>query len=641
MNPLRLDAGAVVTHRGARYEIVGAVNLATLLARNLETLKIEHLPIAEVAPDDASLESNPAAHGRPSDPSLIPKALWDEANARFEIIKLLLQLQKRTRATVKARALECNRSVATLYRWIEAYEATGEILSLVRDARTDIGKGRVTPEIEAIISDVIQTHYLTEQRPSVESVIVKIRRHCKAAKLEPPHDNTVRNRIARLPDVLRAARRYGRKAAEQFEGKAGINTDGRWPNDIVQMDHILLDIELVDDEYRLPVGRPWLTALICTRTRIITSYHLSFERPGVDSVGLAISGAILPKEDFIRAHKIDAPWPVWGKMVTLYADNAGEFRAEELQRICANYGINLQWRPVAKPRYGAFVERYAGTLAKRLHELPGTTFSNIRERGEYDSQGKAVITFSAFERILATEILEVYHQSLHSGISTTPLAAWEHGLLGDDEQPGRGLPDRIIGADAERLRIGFMDAEYPTVQTDGLHLLTLTYYDAQVLRPWVGSRSSENPKKGRKFTVRYDPGDVTVVYFHDPDLNEFFPVGLRDATRPKGTTLWQVQAARKWLRDRGIKDVDENKVFRALEKIEEEVASEAAKTKSVRKIQQRAKNELKRAKPLRPAKATAAKQGKPSILPVVRFEGIDEGEIEAPVVVIKPVKRNT
>jgi putative transposase len=108
-------------------------------------------------------------------------------------------------------------------------------------------------EVEAIISDIIQTDYLTEQCPSVRSVILKIRRHCKAVKLEPPHDNTVRNRGARLPDVIRAARRHGRKAAERFEGKAGINNDGCWPHDIVQMDHILLDIELVDDEYRLSV----------------------------------------------------------------------------------------------------------------------------------------------------------------------------------------------------------------------------------------------------------------------------------------------------------------------------------------------------------------------------------------------------
>jgi hypothetical protein len=92
------------------------------------------------------------------------------------------------------------------------------------------------------------------------------------------------------------------------------------------------------------------------------------------------------------------------------------------------------------------------------------------------------------------------------------------------------------------------------------------------------------------------------------------------------------------LREQGIKDVDENKVFRALEKIEAEVASEAAKTKTVRKIQQRAKNDLKRAKPLRPAKPVEGKQGKLSVLPVARFAGIDVDEIEAPEVVVKPAK---
>lgn len=35
-----------------------------------------------------------------------------------------------------------------------------------------------------------------------------------------------------------------------------------------------------------------------------------------------------------------------------------------------------EWRPVAKPRYGAHIERLLGTLNEEIHGLAGTTFSN-------------------------------------------------------------------------------------------------------------------------------------------------------------------------------------------------------------------------------------------------------------------------
>jgi putative transposase len=38
------------------------------------------------------------------------------------------------------------------------------------------------------------------------------------------------------------------------------------------------------------------------------------------------------------------------------------------------------------------VERVIGTMMRLVHdEVPGTTFSNVAERGAYDSDGRAVL----------------------------------------------------------------------------------------------------------------------------------------------------------------------------------------------------------------------------------------------------------
>ena len=35
---------------------------------------------------------------------------------------------------------------------------------------------------------------------------------------------------------------------------------------------------------------------------------------------------------------------------------------------------------------GGHIERLVGTLMRALHELPGATFSNPKQRGNYDSE---------------------------------------------------------------------------------------------------------------------------------------------------------------------------------------------------------------------------------------------------------------
>jgi putative transposase len=54
-----------------------------------------------------------------------------------------------------------------------------------------------------------------------------------------------------------------------------------------------------------------------------------------------------------------------------------------------------------------------------VHELPGTTFSNPTERGDYDSDTTAYLTLGELERWLALAIAGRYHHEVHDGIPRT------------------------------------------------------------------------------------------------------------------------------------------------------------------------------------------------------------------------------
>ena len=80
----------------------------------------------------------------------------------------------------------------------------------------------------------------------------------------------------------------------------------------------------------------------------------------------------------------------------------------------------------------------------RAQALPGTTFSSVAARGAYESEGKAVLTFREFERILALEVLGPYHNEVHATLGRPPVAEWTEGLPGIDlRRPAD--PDKVSG----------------------------------------------------------------------------------------------------------------------------------------------------------------------------------------------------
>ena len=212
-------------------------------------------------------------------------------------------------------------------------------------------------------------------------------------------------------------------AATQLEPIAGNFPMPDAPLGVVQIDHTKVDLILVDDISRQPVGRPWITLAIDIFSRMIAGFYVSFDPPGAMAMGLCVAHAMLPKTTWLAKCGIPTPWPIGhcGHIQMLHLDNAKEFHGTMRDRACQNYGIELHWRPVRKPWYGGHIERWMGTFAQELKSLPGATFSSPAERGAYDSEGQAALTLAEFETWLATFITQVYHQRVHCALGVVPV----------------------------------------------------------------------------------------------------------------------------------------------------------------------------------------------------------------------------
>lgn len=235
---------------------------------------------------------------------------------------------------------------------------------------------------------------------------------------------------------------------------------------------------------------------------------------------------------------------------------------------------------------------------REIHSLAGTTFSNPQEKGEYDADAHASMTLDAFEAWLANLILGEYHNRSHSELKCAPIRKYNDGIFGDDETPGIGILP--IAADPEKLRIDFLPMEERTIQPDGVTLDWIKYY-SPVLDRWVGACDPESRKRSRKFIFRRDPRNISFLYFWDADQRQYYTIHYRNTSRP-AISLWELRAIQRFLADRGRDEIDEDRIFLALNemrRIEEESKND---TRQMRRDRERRRKHREQA-PTPPASA--------------------------------------
>ncbi|PTQ92278.1 putative transposase [Mucilaginibacter yixingensis] len=491
--------------------------------------------------------------------SNLSNAEWEVALKRYYIILPLIDNEPGFTIASVARKSKVTRQ--TIYRWLERYTQTQSVSSLLKDD-TGCPKGtkRIAVDTETIVEEVINSRYLNKQKLSLKKATIDVTLKCREAGLPVPHYSTVRRRIAQISEEQKLARRYDSSiAGYKYDPLLDQFPNADYPLAAVQIDHTKLDILVVDEINRECVGRPWITLAIDVYSRMVVGFYISLDPPGVLGTGLCLSHAILPKELWLSRLDVPGKWPCHGVMRSLYMDNAREFRGRSLERSCQEYGIEINFRPVTKPHYGGHIERLMGTVLREIHALPGTTFSNIKDRKHYDSEGKACFTLTELEKWVADFIVGVYHQRKHSGIGTTPLARYNEGISGNLHQIGVGKDIRMI--DELKLKLDFMPFEERTVQRYGVSIDGIAYY-GDILRKWIHAYNQPNSmdRSKRKFAFKRDPRDISTIYFYDPETEQYYDIRYRNTSYPS-ITIWEHKEILRVLKAQGISRVDENIIF--------------------------------------------------------------------------------
>lgn len=305
--------------------------------------------------------------------------------------------------------------------------------------------------------------------------------------------------------------RDGRVAAKlQREGTKPVWEKPQRPLERVELDWTLVDIKLVDPK-TLKAKNPWLIYAIDVFSGHPLGFYITFDYPDSFAVKQCLMHCILPKT-YLKTLYPDIPreWAAFGIPNELVMDNAAINDSYELESVFNTLGIDPLYPEVSAGHKKGTVERGLKTFNDIMHTLKGTTFSNIFERKQYDSDGEACITLQAFYYIAHYVFVGIVaHNVSHSRFGSTPHDIWKRGYV-DNPQLDYELP--FSKRDIRIMLCG--GSQKRKVQSRGVTIARGWYQSSELMR--LRARFQQEGKEETEVVVRFDYADVKKVYVENP-----------------------------------------------------------------------------------------------------------------------------
>jgi len=481
-------------------------------------------------------------------------------------------------------------SRASIRQWMSDFIDSGcDLRSLVPGYHKYKGKGKSRLPIEdekAITAVLEECKKKPTKRRAGDVRLTVINRivdeQGKRPQEELPSLSTLYRRIHKegFTSILRRQRSPLEKHAEDqvFPGPKPTRILER-----VEIDDTTLDFIVVDLEDRLPIGRPTITKAIDAYSGMPYGFYVGFEPPSYLTVQACLYHGILPKPDCQQLYGTKHSWPVYGLPETLIVDNGHHYTGLNIDYACEQLGIILERMPVKKPWWKGRIESsFYSDDRGLIHTLPGTTFSNVLERGDYDSLKHACISLEGFMELLHIFLLDQYTIDWHDGVGKhggVPTKLWEESVLSGY------IP--CLHHNVNDLRFILYPGELRTVQPSGIEFQTLRYQSTVLasLRSYLESNTyrDRNKSDDKRIHVKYDPMDLSTMYVYDPrpEYEDWLPVPAVDQEYTKDLSIHKHQVIRNYI-SRQKKAVDIYELAEAKKHIQEVVEREYGLTRKIR-----------------------------------------------------------
>lgn len=455
-------------------------------------------------------------------------------------------------------------AASTLQAWMREYETSDDPnIFLINGNAFRAKKKHIDTESEVFLQNEIQLHYASITRPSITSAYKSYKEDLRKENrrradnslpnLHLVSEKTFFNRIKSLPQKELLIAREGYEVARKILKVSKGNLPADYPLDVVEIDHTLMNLYVVDDASFLPLGRPWITAIKDRYSNILLGFYISFHAGGLKSIFGAIKHSLYSHQ---RAYEqwpdIENPWPAFGLGVVYCSDRGSDFMSQQYLSAILDLGASYEYCERRTPWLKGSIERFFGTLESTFFEtMPGKTFNSLANRKDYNPREHAVIRFSTLVYLIHKWAADYHNITPHSRKMASPLELWNEGIeIAPPRYPAfPNALDVILG-----LR------NTGTLQNEGVQLLGLHYAD-------TGLEDLVNDiAKKREVEFIVAPENLGYIHVKDPRNGEYMRVNCSRPDYANGLTLFQHKYLRHEakLRSISINSVDNLLSFRSV-----------------------------------------------------------------------------
>ncbi len=219
-------------------------------------------------------------------------------------------------------------------------------------------------------------------------------------------------------------------------------------------------------------------------------------------------------------------WEAFGVMGKLVVDNGLEFHGKSLEQACLSFDVEIIYTPRKSPWFKGKIERFMRTLNEGVsYGTPGTTFSNIFEKDDYDPAKHAVVRLSALREIVHKWVADYYHQKPHSSLDKAkPAEFWASSTA---------ITSIPLPADPGTIDVMLGKPDTASLTHKGIRCNRLDYNSAELIdwrRQYADKMSVD---------IRIDESNLGYIHVKHPESSCYVKVPALNRQYAEGISLWQ------------------------------------------------------------------------------------------------------
>lgn len=518
-----------------------------------------------------------------------------------------LALHPRRSDRVKAKAAELGISERTVWRKLRRLR-TEERPGLI-DGRGAEARDPLARADQRVLDAIFAQHRIGEREDSTgglnrfyQRLRVRLDDEHGLGVVKLPSSSTIARYVeVLLPGQYTFGRAPSRRSAAARPQRSYRPDEAVRPGQVVMIDATPLDVIAYD-----PMGdvthKVHLVLAIDVATRTLLAWRMTVGDTRAVDVVMLLNDAVTPEPmrpgwkqalafrmlrlpitrevELEERLELAAARPViWPEQILV--DHAKVNLSDALREACLDLGINLGLARKANPTDKANIERAFGTVREDFAKhVAGYKGSDTSSRGRLVEHA-ARWSLEDLEEFFAEYVVAIYQRRVHSGLVVAGFPELE---LSPNQAYGLMVAryGYIVCPSQSHHYCKRLPIEYRTIRPEGVQLDYLIYDD-----PILGKYRraiSPIPGKGRKWPIRYNPGDPSRVFiFLEGAWHVLFWTHLPDPAVP--FTARMVEEARKLLRDGGLREPSQQEIAEALVDLQRRMdAPESATARTRREL---------------------------------------------------------